>query len=109
MYAYVLPSLASPQPSPSPQAPLLTTSATGAIELLFGGLGTGRGLTGGALAGPSRPSSALVLATAASSSGACLISSHHSKVCLVFGQLVQFLGRGRGELSLTDLPDPCLG
>lgn len=80
-----------PTLSPSPQALLLTISAVGVIQLLFGLLVTGRGLTRrclGGLVGCSRPSSALILTIATSGTGIPLISSHYIEVCLFFGQLV---------------------
>lgn len=75
-------------------------------QLPFSLPGTGRGLVGGGsgdLAGCSRPRGALILATAASCSGASLISRHHGEVSLLFGQLVQFLRRGRSG-AITPFP-----
>ena len=104
----VCPTISSyPHPSPSPQALLLTTFAIGVIQLLFGLLATGRGLTGrclGGLVGYSRPSSALTLTIATSSSGTPLISSHYGEVCLFFGQLVQFLRSGEEVRCCHFLP-----
>jgi hypothetical protein len=71
--------------------PSLTAFAVGVTQLPFSLLGTGRGLIGGSfgsLVGCSRPGGTLILATAASCSGAPLISGHYSEVCLLLGQLV---------------------
>lgn len=77
---------------------LLTIFAVGVAQLPSCLLGTGGGLIGGGsgLLRPSRPRGALILSVVTPCSGAPFVSSDHSEVRPLLGQLVQFLRRREG-------------